>query len=641
MTWLRDLYEVYEKNKSFIGKRELNQWGQEVILLPISHTTQTAHIEVNITVDGKYHSAIVLGKEHRSNTVIPCTLESASRSSNIAPYPLHDKLSYVAGDFVDYGGESKQKKIIAYGGQQKTGNEFFAYIHNLGLWASSLDCNWKVKAIYQYLSKKCLIKDLVNDGILYVDENNQLIKKWDKNYEEKFGVKPAIFSAVTGDQASAFVRFNIYSPTEQYNDVWYDQEVANSFIQFYNSTLTNLEHDICYVTGKKAPITRLHANKIRNAADKSKLISSNDETGFTYKGRFETAKQVANISYEASQKAHNALKWLISRQGETVNQRVFLIWGINIPLLLENNLFTFSSNKEEGIVHTEQEYAFRVNRAIKGYHAKVDTQEYVNILILDAATTGRLAVTYYQKLHKNLYLDRLENWFTSCTWRFRVKDKKTGNITSCIKTPIPREIATATHGLRDDKLIKETVERILICMLENKEQQIPIDIERNLIARTSKPSTMENWEWEKCLSVACAVIKHNRKREEIKMTLDLKSKDRNYLFGRLLAVADVAERTALKLIGEDRDTNAMRYMTAFSNQPEKTWKIIREQLHPYLMKLEGRSEQFSKLIDEITNEIGLKNFNNERLDGLYLVGLSNQRQDLNQNKQDIKEYETI
>lgn len=125
------------------------------------------------------------------------------------------------------------------------------------------------------------------------------------------------------------------------------------------------------------------------------------------------------------------------------------------------------------------------------------------------------------------------------------------------------------------------------------------------------------------------------------MTLDLKSKDRNYLFGRLLAVADVAERTALRLIGEDRDTNAMRYMTAFSNQPEKTWKIIREQLHPYLMKLEGRSERFSKLIDEITNEIGLKNFNNERLDGLYLVGLSNQRQDLNQNKQDIKEYETI
>lgn len=79
-------------------------------MLPISHTTQTAHIEVNITEDGQFHSATVI----KEVTVIPCTEDSANRAgSKIAPYPLHDKLSYVAGDFVTYGGEIKKKNPLA------------------------------------------------------------------------------------------------------------------------------------------------------------------------------------------------------------------------------------------------------------------------------------------------------------------------------------------------------------------------------------------------------------------------------------------------------------------------------------------------------------------------------------------------
>lgn len=635
-----ELYDVYEKNKEQIGEKKTNKFKQEVILLPISHTTQTAHIEVNITEDGEFHTATVLGKNDNRNTVIPCTLESASRSSNLAPYPLHDKLCYVAGDYVKYGGTVKTKDFVEYGGKKKKGDPHFAYLNNLKLWVSSSHANEKVKIIYEYLSKGCLIRDLISQGVLHED-NGLLIEKWDKNYEEKYGSKPDIFSAVTGKQTDAFVRFNIYSPTKILKEVWYDQEVANSFINFYNSSLQNFESGICYVTGKLAPITELHANKIRNAADKSKLISSNDESGFTYRGRFETAKQAATISYEASQKAHNALKWLIGLQGDTINQRVFLIWGINeIPLLLEDDPLKLSPNPKEFVPVTEKEYALRVNKAVNGYRTKYDTKESVNILILDAATTGRLAVTYYQRFHKELYLDRLEYWYQTCSWRFREKHNETGKSVEFVKTPTPKEIATATYGLRDDKLIKETVERILICMFENIDQQIPKDIERSLIIRASRPTTMENWEWEKCLSVACAIIRKNRKkREEINMSLETENKNRSYLFGRLLAVADVAERTALNLNGETRDTNAMRYMTAFSNQPEKTWKVIREQLHPYLMKLGKGGFRFTQLMDEITDEIGTINFNNERLDGLYLVGLSSQRRALYQKKQELEENE--
>src|SRR5699024_1739147 len=69
------------------------------------------------------------------------------------------------------------------------------------------------------------------------------------------------------------------------------------------------------------------ANKIRHAGDKSKIISGNDKSGFTFRGRFTTPNEAASISYEVSQKAHNALKWLIQRQGEIIDNRVFLIWS--------------------------------------------------------------------------------------------------------------------------------------------------------------------------------------------------------------------------------------------------------------------------------------------------------------------------
>ena len=625
MSWLKDLYDVYEKNSEMVGKtNQKNKWGQEVVLLPISHTTQTAHIEVTINGDGEYLSAIVLSKDDNRNTIIPCTLESASRSSNIAPYPLHDKLIYVAGDFAAYGGVIKKE------------NPHLKYIAQLEKWALSDESNEKIKIIYSYLKKGRLVEDLKNDKKLYLDKQNKLIEKWDKKYEDLHGEKPKIFSAVTGNQTDAFVRFNVVDYSKESTiPVWYDSGVANSFINFYNKSLTDRTEDICYVIGKRLPITELHANKIRNSADKSKLISSNDSSGYTYRGRFENNLQAVTISYEASQKIHNALKWLIGLQGEAFDQRIFLVWGItDKPTLIrdESDIFSIAPVKKEVAPITAKDYALNIGNALKGYQSNLTSKQNVSILIVDAATTGRLAVTYYQKLHKQLYLERLEKWYLNHAWLFREKfeDKK---IIKRFRTPSPKEIATAAYGSRNDKLLKETIERILLCIVEGR-TEIPKDIERNLIQRASRPTTMEKWEWEKGLNVTCAMI---AKKEGFEMALNNEETNRSYLFGRLLAVADVAERSALKLNEDNRETNAMRYMTAFSNQPEKTWKIIRENLHPYLTKLGLKGIYFSKIIDEITDKLGLENFNNDRLDGTYLVGLSSQRYELYKKKQTTDE----
>lgn len=622
MSWLLNLFETYESNLHQVGEIEKKYNDKEYTLLPISHTTQNAHIEVEITEVGEFHSARVIDKNDAS-TLIPCTEDSANRAgSKIAPYPLHDKLSYVAGDFVAYGGKIKKEEPFTY------------YIAQLKEWAESPYTTTKVKSIYKYLSKKQLVKDLVAEKILYLDANNHLIENWDKEYEFLFGEKPPIFSAITGGQESAFVRFNVYSPDKILKKVWKDNEMYESFIRYYHELLG--QEDLCYVTGKRLPSTDKHANKIRNAADKAKLISANDTSGFTFRGRFNSSNEVASISYEVSQKAHNALKWLINRQGKTIDNRVFLVWGndgLDLPDPAEDSFDIFSikqpsTEKSRKIAYTGQVFANEVAKAIDGYKNNLTTKSNVNILILDSATTGRLAVLYYRNMNKELYLERLAKWHSTCVWLHRYRKDALGESVHFYGAPATKDIAFAAYGSKaNEKVVKGLMERMFPCIIDDR--KIPLDIVRSAFYRTTNPVSMERWEWEKTLSITCALI---NKQEGYNVALDIENNDRDYLFGRLLAIADVLERRALGP-DESRSSNAIRYMNSFSKSPARTWKTIQESLHPYQARLGTKSRYLSILIDDVASRIEFADFNNKPLSGKYLLGFYSQRHDLYQKKE--------
>ncbi|MBA4537252.1 type I-C CRISPR-associated protein Cas8c/Csd1 [Bacillus aquiflavi] len=619
MSWLLNLYETYESNLDQVGIIEKKYNNKEFTLLPISHTTQNAHIEVNITEAGEFHSATVISKEDAS-TLIPCTEESANRAgSKIAPYPLHDKLSYVAGDFVAYGGKIKKEEPFTY------------YIEQLQEWANSPYGNEKIKSIYKYLSKKRLIKDLVNEKILYLDGNGYLINKWDKKYGLLHGEKPSIFSVMSGGQESAFVRFNVYSPNEILTKVWKDKQMYESFIRYYKELLG--DEELCYVTGDKLPRTDKHANKIRNAADKAKLISANDTSGFTYRGRFNKSNEVANISYEVSQKAHNALKWLINRQGKIVDQRVFLVWENNDLDIVDPNedtysLFSLPIENKLRISFTNQEFANEVAKAIDGYKNNLSHKSQVNILILDSATTGRLAVLYYRNMDTKFYLDKLAKWHSTCSWLHRYRKNEYEEYVQFYGAPATKDIAFAAYGSKaNEKIVKGLMERMLPCIIDGK--KIPLDIVNSAFYRASNPVSMENWEWEKTLSITCALI---NKKEEYNLTLDVENNDRDYLFGRLLAIADVLERKALDT-NDKRATNARRYMSSFAQHPERTWRTIQGALQPYQARLGEKVWYYNKLIDEVGSKIKIEDFNNKPLSGKYLLGFYSQRHELYQKKE--------
>ncbi|MUG22336.1 type I-C CRISPR-associated protein Cas8c/Csd1 [Paenibacillus macerans] len=623
MSWLLHLYETYEANLDQVGKTVKKRSDREYTLLPVSHTTQNAHIEVTIDEDGDFLEARVLEKE---STLIPCTEESASRSgSKVAPYPLHDKLSYVAGDFVKYGGQIKNPDEVP----------FDKYIRNLEEWANSPYATEKLKCIYTYLRKGRLIEDLVAAKIIKLDENGRLIEKWDDKYKAKLGEKPPIFSSGAAETSSAFIRFNVFTPDSP-EDVWKDKAMFDSFIAFYNQKLG--EQDVCFVTGETLPSTERHANKIRHAADKAKLISANDNSGFTFRGRFKTSREAVSISYEVSQKAHNALKWLIHRQGKTIDERVFLVWGNDndpVPNTDEDivDMERHLGREIEREPDTDKPYADQVKRAIDGFRNDLTYQAEVNILVLDSATTGRMAVLYYRHLNKELYLNRLEEWHKSCAWehRYRRDEEK---FVSFYGAPATKDIAFAAYGPRaSEKIVKGLMERIIPCIVDKR--TVPRDIVRSAFHRASNPVSMERWEWEKTLSIACALIRKMllEQKEEWNVPLNTESRDRSYLFGRLLAVADVLERGALGK-DETRSTNAIRYMNSFAQNPSRTWKTIQASLQPYQAKLGTKATYLSKMIDEIADQFKDVEFNNAPLTEQYLLGFYSQRRELYKKKEE-------
>ncbi|MGD7006795.1 type I-C CRISPR-associated protein Cas8c/Csd1 [Metabacillus sp. 84] len=620
MSWLLDLYETYEVNQHQVGKAFEKYNGQTFTLLPISHTTQNAHIEVEITEEGDFHSGRVLSKDEL-NTLIPSREDAASRAGSVvAPYPLHDKLIYVAGDydkFVD-GGKAEH---------------FNRYIDNLSEWVHSPFSNNKVNAIYTYLKKATLIKDLVEAKILFLDNSNRLIGKWDKQYENLHTTKPDIFSVLPSEQESAFVRFNVRA-SGFIEKVWEDMDFIDSYILYYQGVLG--ESDICYVTGEIMPSTERHTNKIRNAGDKAKLISSNDKSGFTYRGRFRESKQAVSISYEVSQKAHNALKWLIQYQGKQVDLRVFLIWSKKLEELPDPLADPFYLESDPISQHsfTNKEFAKEVGKAISGYKSNLTINSSVNIMTLDAATPGRLAVLYYRNMDSSLYLERLKNWFSNGVWlhRFKRNDEK---VVQFLGVPSPKEIAFAVYGSKtNDKVVKELIERLLPCIVDQK--PVPVDITRRAVQRASNPVSMEKWEWEKTLSVACSLL---NKKEEYEVALDITNNERDYLFGRLLAVADVLERQALGR-EETRATNAIRYMNAYSQHPARTWKTIQSSLQPYQAKMGTGAVYLSRIIDEIASQFAQEDFSDRSLSGKYLLGFYSQRHALYQKREEKSEVTT-
>ena len=637
MSWIQKLSETYDNCENMVG---VDTGENSVPLLPICHTTQKAHIEIIIDGNGNFRGARPVSKD-KARTIIPCTESSSGRTSGEAPHPLCDKLQYVALDYVKHGGNKKHYHA--------------SYLAQLERWCESSFSHPKAVAVLKYVKKGNVIGDLINHKVLIANKG-ELLRRWDGDKKEK----PAIFALFQNQewQADSFIRWAIEVPDVLESATWKDKSLWQSWTQYYLD-LKKDKKGFCYVKGEHLVIADQHPKKIRNDGDGAKLIASGKSTdkdgvekvddgcGFTFLGRFQSADQALSVSLDVSQKAHLALRWLISIQGYSQDDLAIVAWatsGARVPNVLKSSLSIIDADDLTPDVpqtaNTAQQLAVKLKKKIAGYGKEIGDTTDVVVMGLDSATPGRVSIIYYRLLTGADFLNRINNWHEKCAWlhsyaSIDAPNEKSGRKNVYfIGAPAPLDIAEAAYATNregefkvDEKIRKSTIERILPCIVDG--QQIPRDIVDSAVRKASNRIALEKWQWEKTLSIACALYKKLNEKENFEMPLDETKDTRDYLYGRLLAIADTLEERALYKGDQKRATNAARYMQQFSQRPLQTWKQIHDSLNPYMIRLGGVKANFYKnLIAEVTNINPDALVSNKPLTGEYLLGYYCQRQKL-------------
>lgn len=665
MSWLKDLYDTYEAQTDAVGKYD--DKGENP-LLPVAHKLENTQVTITLGIKGNFLDAQAADLR---DTIIPCSERSQGRTSGVAAHPLVDSLSYLAQDFGRYCAYSKctdsktceETKCKDCKDRSRHLEKHDDYLASLKKWTTKTK-HPRLIPVYNYIKGETIINDLVTNKVLFLDDEKRLAKSWRGKKEDK----PAIFSILSNysqkKQEDIAVRW-IIKDKDGLHKLWEDPTLHASWIDFVLKNASS--HGLCLISSNSnAALSTAFPRDIRKGGDGAKLISANDHENFTYKGKFENERieQVATLGLEENQKAHAALKWLLKKQGYNSYETFALVaWGLNhtgIPQPMgEDDLF--NDLEEENVVDTKEGIGRRIASQIRGYSAKLPSDEFITVLAIDAPIKdkGRSSVVHYSKHHRSDYFDKLESWHNRAAWRHYSPKSKS----YFLGAPSPKHIAEACYQRKvteknqtvwktDPKILSRTIKEILPCIIESR--SIPKQLLKILIERSSKrgsykksdnPKNNDQWIWEKTLAVTCSLYKHQTTKEYT-MALNTTETSRDYLYGRLLAIADRLEEYALykqathllddedekKKAGKStRLSNAARLMYVFSKKPYTTWQHLHDKLIPYIERLSkhGSDNFYLSQIQEVMSLFEPEDFKkNTPLSGEYLLAFYCQRKQL-------------
>lgn len=594
VSWCTELCTVYDRNID----REFD--STEPPLAPISHVTKSVPIEVVITSDGDFVSANAVSDEDNKVIVIPATPDAVGRTNGVVPFPYVDKLQYIAGDYSTY---------------TDTTDEYYrAYTEQLKAWNDSKYTHLYVSAWYKYIAKRCLISDLIKSNVIHIADNS---KKVDV-------VKAA---------RDLMVRVVIQKDGQLHN-TWLDKEFQQLFADYSYTLLNESDKGMCYLTGTTDHITYNHAKTLSNIAANAKLISANDDAGFTYRGRFANKEESVAVGYTASQRFHNALKWLIAKQGMSIDKTTLVAWTsacTESDKLLSHVIDEeFSDEFASDTYDTLPQCRAQLKKSIFGEQACSAVDAKIMIMGLSAATTGRLNIVMYDELSQTLFLNNVNRWHNTTAWNYYdVADKCTKCRSVSVYSVIKYAYGTVREGKLscDDTLFTSHLLQLIPCVIQNR--KIPEAVVMQLYRKASTPLSYPEMLFTRLLRITCGIYRRwllDTGKDDILMVYDSTITDRSYLFGCLLAIADYAESFTYSQDERygNRVTNAKRLWNLYVQNPSQTWMKLYKQLLPYLNKMKGKQITIQKCIAEITNRINKEDYvSDTRLDPMYLIGYYN------------------
>ena len=610
MSWFNDLANAYDKASVLAGKKGDDGYAP---LLPLNHML-SSDVNITITIDenGQFSRAEKHGTKDKIKIIMPATKLSSGRVGNIAPHPLHDQIGYMLEN------PEKPQKLEGY-------------LDLLSKWSSK---NKKVKAVETYVANNTILDDLKNSEIEIKSEKD-------------------------------FIRFRVEILNDMYLDIDTDPDVIKAW-QDYCLEIQQGNKELCYATGKYDILQVNHPKGVNSSSGNAKLISSNDTSNYVFRGRFKNSIEANAIGELASHKAHSMLKYLITTQSYRVDSQAVIAFSVDdgekaanpfasSDELYENESKTEQDEIQEAKITIGSNYAQDMKRALAGYKndiKKKNTQ--IAILAVDAATTGRLGITFYQKMNQNQYIDRLITWHeTTSFWKSYKGKEKEYKEYAFVQAPSVDKIIEAVYGKPKGEGYNKIKKQAREYLLNHIVNGVPLDrgwvvaaVNRvnNPFSYDKKDGGWDRYAWQDALKVTCAIVRkyYHDKGEIYDLKLDEKNTDRSYLFGRLLAIADKIESHARYLQEKQstidkRPTNAVRYKTAFASKPMRTWLLIDKQLNPYIQRLNG-AEWYQKQIDDIM-ELLSEEYDDRPLNGKYLLGYSLQRMMLSTKKDEEENQE--
>ncbi len=554
--------ETYEFHQSLAGQRQENQ----VPLAPLYHLVTNSQIEITLDQDGRF----VKAESADLPIIIPVTENSAGRSGKNAfewTHPLCEQLKHLT----------------------RNPN---CYLPKLKKWLESDHSHPKLPAVYRYVEAGTIISDLAASGI-----------------------EP-------GD--GSMIRWRIIGADDHTPSAcWEDTSLFDAYTAYAQEQNDASNRDLCLVSGRIAPAASKHPKTIVRFQANAKLISANDETDFTFRGRFSESRQAATVSLDASQKAHNALKWLIENQGESFGGRTFVCWN---PQGKKTASATGPFLIAAAPVIKPSDYRNALRKTLQGYQTLLTVKDGIVIAAFDAATTGRLSITYYNELLGSDFLDRLYEWDAYCCWQ---------NGPFGIQSPSLYQIANYAYGVQriekntaklvtDDRIMRQQMQRLLFCRIDRA--RIPADILKALVDRASRPQAYEETIWRRIVFAACAVMNKfltdQKGMNEMDWSLD--RKDRSFQYGRLLATMERIEVDYYERTKEERQASAIKALSDYRQRPWSTYERLNRHLtQAYLPRVyDWQRRRYAKLKDEIVSILAQfpENELNKPLEDVYLMG---------------------
>lgn len=636
MNWIKELAELYD-----VLDRKADR---DPRLLPLYHSAANADVTVTIDWAGNFIRAerldkVEFGEKDFRMTQFAGTPDALSRSSQIAPRLLMDRLMYVAGDFDDL-------VPAPYIGAYEKHHD--SYMRQLEDWLKSAYGHDAARVVCTYLQKNTLLHDIAEDVLL-----PELCKAAaDKKRAEEVKKSGAVFPFVkelyakvceqkgnigkkkTGVPADRLnVRWCIAADAEDKAplETWRIKDMADNWVRYMHEIMERTgTRGFDHIYGKEnVVLVKSWFPWVMAPTCNLSVISSCRQDCQYHFGQYSSSRQMYGVGLETADKAMRMLRYLIEVQGKRYCNRdgltgAIAVWangtaGCEMPDI--ESMFTVDEPDEETV--WGQLYHSNMSRILSGIRREMESEGANTICLMEFKKTspGRVAITQCQEITVDEFCENLQLWYDAAEWR-QYSRKADGKWAESYTVPTALTLArygTLAKGrcmmgtkVDNTNMTYHWYSRIVKSIFFH--ERVPKTMVDTMVdIAVSSNANERKWGhryFERKLGLACsmAAAYYNYDERVYTPMLDTSITNRDYLFGRAWGCVDMLcqqynywqWRTGKN---QPDMTFAERNISGFANLPNSTLeRAVRQVKGIYIAKyprLKALGEELDRIIAQL------------------------------------------